>query len=262
MISSIVVTGCHNIGMNSSKKICINDTTFSVEKDIPFIRYRFDKYDEEEYAYIDKMKKQFSLSTHLAEINVNEQTATILEEIGKRFNNTIVRYVYIDITDADVVNGKLDENIMNLLNDIVVLSVDRIMLRDKTTTLDTVSAKRIIKSICTDLGTTDDMIGICSSPLSFGEYACLTAVKARELMSLYSSVVDVALPSANHQCMNCCGCIRYVTVTSEQPAPVEGKTKSTNGKSKEAKSNSGDSSTNKSSTHKKTQNLMNMFNRI
>jgi hypothetical protein len=76
------------------------------------------------------------------------------------------------------------------------------------------------------------MMGICSSPLSFDDMACLTAVKAREIMSRYSTTTDVALPSANHQSMNCCGCIRYVTVTEDIPAPSDGKQKQASGNKK------------------------------
>jgi hypothetical protein len=81
----------------------------------------------------------------------------------------------------------------------------------------------MIKQLCSQLRKSEEMFGVCSSPLSFSELACLTAVKARELMSVYSTIADVALPSANHQCMNCCGCIRYLTVTADTEAPADAK---------------------------------------
>ena len=40
-------------------------------------------------------------------------------------------------------------------------------------------------------------------------------------MGKYSAVADVALPTANHQCMNCCGCIRYIVIDSDTVAPIE-----------------------------------------
>lgn len=228
MITSIVVTGCYNIGMNSNKKIKINDNVLSVEKDIPFIRYRMESYEEKEFEYIKKMMAQFNLSTHLIEIKLNDNTKNVLEYLSTNIPN-IAKYIYTDISDEDVERGTLSDTAKQLLDNIVDYEIDRYMLKDKSKSLDTVSAKKIIKDLCKEFSLEEDMFGICSSPLSFGEFACLTAVKARELMSIYSPIADVALPSANHQNMNCCGCIRYLVVSSdtEAPADAKNKTKST-----------------------------------
>ncbi len=230
MITSIVVTGTHTIKMNSNKKIKIGDNVLSVEKDIPFIRYRFNQYTEAEYAYILNTMKQFCFSTHLAEVPLSENTANTIRYLAENIKN-IAKYVYIDITDEDMSIGDISADKLALLDTLVGLDIDRIMLKDKTTSLDTVTAKRFIKTLSKRLGFSEDTFGVCSSPLSFSDWACLTAVKARELMSIYSTIADVALPSANHQCMNCCGCIRYMTVTADTEAPSDGKVKATKEKS-------------------------------
>ena len=226
MITSIVVTGTHKIGMNSSKKIKIGDNVLSVEKDIPFIRYRFNQYTEAEYNYILESMKQFCFSTHLAEVQLSENTADVIKYLAANIKN-IAKYVYVDITDDDVASGNMSTDKISLLDKLVDIDIDRIMLKDKTTSLDTITAKRFIKTLSKRMNLTESTFGVCSSPLSFDDWACLTAVKARELMSIYSTIADVALPSANHQCMNCCGCIRYVTVTEDTLAPSDGKVKST-----------------------------------
>lgn len=226
MITSIVVTGCYNIKMNGNKKIKVNDNVLSVEKDIPFIRYRFDTYEEKEYNYIKSMMEQFNCSTHLAEINLSESASTVAEQLNTRFGN-LAKYVYIEVTDADVERGELTQEVKTQLVAVKQFNPDRYMLRDKTTCLDMIGAKKIIKDACKAIGETESNFGVCSSPLSFGDMACLTAVKARELMSIYSPIADVALPSANHQCMNCCGCIRYATVSEDLEAPADSKAKTT-----------------------------------
>ena len=222
MISSIVITGRHNIGISSGKKIKVNDTLLSVEKGIPFVRYRFDNYTEQDFEYIKQMMNKFSYSTHLVEIKLSEATKDILEYLDDNIPN-VAKYVYIDITDTEVQNKALPSTVNDLLDLTGDYTVDRYVLKDKSSTLDVISAKAIIKSCCNLLNLTDDMFGVCSSPLSFGDWACLTAVRARELMSSYSTVADVALPTANHQCMNCCGCIRYFVIDSDLEAPAEAK---------------------------------------
>lgn len=230
MITSIVVTGTHTIKMNSNKKIKIGDNVLSVEKDIPFIRYRFNQYTETEYNYILNTMKQFCFSTHLAEIPLSENTADTIRYLAENIKN-IAKYVYVDITDEDVSAGSISADKLALLDTLIKLDIDRIMLKDKSSSLDTVTAKKFIKTLITRLGYKEEIFGVCSSPLSFSDWACLTAVKARELMSVYSTIADVALPSANHQCMNCCGCIRYMTVTADTEAPSDGKVRVTKEKS-------------------------------
>jgi hypothetical protein len=247
MITSIVVDGCHNIKTNSANKIKVDDNILSVEKDIPFIRYRFNIYTENEYNYIVGMMNQFNRSTHLAEIQLNIETYRVVSELTSKFNN-LVKYIYIDVTEPEVQANALTEDKLQLLDSIKAFTIDRIMLKDKSVSLDTICAKKMFKQIMARLGITEDRLGVCSSPLSFSDWACLTAVKARELMSIYSSVVDVALPSANHQCMNCCGCIRYLVVSADTEAPAEGKAKGGSTKKAESSENDKNGEKKKSST--------------
>jgi len=222
MISSIVLTGKHKINMNSAKKIKVGDNILSVEKDIPFVRYRFDSYDESALAYIKSIMEQFNISTHLVEIPLNENVVVALQLISSQFSN-VAKYVYIELTEAEVQARQLDQNKLALIGATLSFGIDRYMLKDKSVSLDTITARAIIKSLVTCFRIAESNVGVCSSPLSFSDWACLTAVKARELMSVYSPIADVPLPSANHQCMNCCGCIRYMVVSEDLQAPTESK---------------------------------------
>lgn len=220
MITNIKLTGMYNIGVNDSNNIDVNGTNVSL-KDIPFVRYAFDKYGTDELDYIKRSMQKFAHSAHLVEIKLTENTDEYLEVLSEILDK-VAKYIYIDVTQQD-----MDSNTMNTL----VLSklaeacskcrFDRIMLVDKTTNLDMVTARKFIKEVSVRTGVTDKKIGICSSPLCMTDnLACLTAVTARELAAVYATSKDVVSPSANHQDMNCCGCMRFFTVTSDIEAPA------------------------------------------
>jgi hypothetical protein len=224
MISSIVLTDCHNVQINNSNKIKVDEQILSVEKDIPFVRYRFKSYGDKEISYIKDMKSKFTHSAHLAEVYINGNTVETFRILTEEVGN-IARYLYIDITDSDVRAKNLSNEVKDIIKQVKGYKPDRIMLRDKSTTLDMISFKSLAKMIRQEIDYPESNIGLCSSPLSFSELACLTAVKARELMSVYCDTTDVALPSANHQCMNCCGCIRYLLVDKDTEMVAESKGK-------------------------------------
>lgn len=231
MISSIMIRKPYKLAMNSSRKIQIGDKVLSVDKEIPFIRYAFDSYGQSEYDYIKNSMEQFNKATHLIQIQLNEDTIRVYNEISEKIPNT-AKYLYINISDEEVVAKSLNQNTLNLLSSLKECKFDRYMIKDNTICLDAVTGDVIIKQVASILGINKANIGFCSSPLSFGDGACLTAVKARELMCLYSTTSDVALPSANHQCMNSCGCIRYMEVTEDLVAPPETKKKGATKKEK------------------------------
>jgi len=211
----------HSIGITNNK-IEVGENLLDIKKEIPFLRYALGEITDDKLSYIKSMQEKFSASTHLIEITA-EENPNIAETVNK-VRTTLDRiavYAYFNITDDNVASGSLAFTMVEAIKSLKATNVDRIMFKDKTTTLDTVTSQNLIKQAAKESGFAVSMFGICSSPLSFGESACLTAIKARELMSKYSSIADVALPSANHQCMNCCGCIRYIEVTEDIAAPPE-----------------------------------------
>lgn len=218
MVTSIVLTGTHTIGTDTYGKFMVQDTKVSI-KEVPFVRYRFTEYNDKELEYIKSMKNKFKYSSHMVEITLGEDTRDIIERLEQISN--LIKFVYIPVDDTDVLEGLREEK-FDLLANISDKSFDRLMLKDKSSTLDVVAATRIKKELLSviKLGNIDD-IGVCSSPLSFdGKNACLTALKARELSAEYAETDEVALPSANHECMNCCGCIRYYVFNGDVEAPV------------------------------------------
>lgn len=222
MVTSIVLTGRHTLNVNSFNKLKAGDNIISIEKDIPFVRYRFGVYTDADFQYIISTMDKLKYSTHLIELNLDTNTATNLEWLKNNITN-IARFIYIDVTDEDVTRGGLTTDTLNLLMGIVQYNVDRVMLKDKSTKLDIVTAKKIIDALSKQTDIKRDNFGVCSSPLSFGDMCCLTAVRAREIMAVYSLIADVALPTANHQCMNRCGCIRYIVIDSDTDVISESK---------------------------------------
>lgn len=242
MVTSIVLTGRHTLNVNSFNKLKAGDNIISIEKDIPFVRYRFEVYTDADFQYIISTMDKLKYSTHLIEINLNTNTVTNLEWLKNNIAN-IARFIYIDVTDEDVARGGLTTDTLNLLMGIVQYNVDRVMLKDKSTKLDIVTAKKIIDALSKQTGIKRDNFGVCSSPLSFGDMCCLTAVRAREIMAVYSLIADVALPTANHQCMNRCGCIRYIVIDSDTDIISESKANAKKeSKSKQSKSTKNNSS--------------------
>lgn len=223
MISNLVLTGRYKIGLDKNDKFIMDDSKLST-KDVPFIRYRFSEYTQDDVEYIKSMKKTFKHSTHLLEFILSDKTKTELNFMLGSIED-IATYIYVPITDEEVLRG-LSELQLGLLSNIKNEVYDRIMIKDNSKTLHLVSANKIKKQISEATGFKETDIGICSSPLSFSGEACLTAIRARELTALYSSSEECAIPSANHECMNTCGCIRHKVVTSDIIVPISSTTSS------------------------------------
>ena len=221
MISSILLNGPYKIGQNSNKKIKVNDTILSVEKEIPFVRYSFGTYTDSDLDYIKSMMGQFPVSTHLVQLKLDDNTAEMVSKV--RAIGSLAVFVYGEITEDEVQAGSVSADTLEKMAKLKGLDIDRIMLKDVSTNLDTMSIRKFIKQLKAATGFPEKTFGICGSPYSFEDMCCLNAVRAREIMAKYSSISDVALPSANHQNMNTCGCIRYIAINNDLAAPLDAK---------------------------------------
>ena len=231
---SIAVTGNHNIEVINDK-FMLNGKKAST-KDVPFVRYKFDKFGPEEKNYVESMIDKFTSSCHLIELSLTpiddvfhreevlKEEVTYISNIKAQKNSAVkpILFLYIDIPDDIAEIGRIPFEIKRLI--LIAKSiypVERIALVDRTKDMCQFTADELRKDLATPLGLSANDIAICSSPLSFvNDSACLTAVKARELMAKYSLLDSPPLPSANHQCMDCCGCIKYVTITQDCPMPA------------------------------------------
>ena len=242
MVSNIVFKGRYNVGVNSQGRLMINGERSSI-KEVPFVRYRFNSYSEDDIEFILEQANKFKYSVHLVELelsgDIEEQYRLIKGSLDGKLDVGI--YIYVPIDDTDLIDGISEEKLdwIELLGDI---EYDRLMIKDKSTSMFLEGANRVKREISEILGINEVDIGICSSPLSFDGNACLTAVKARELMAIYGKSDEVSIPSANHECMNTCGCMRHMVVESDISMPENRGSKSVvvgEGVSKKKKVSSG-----------------------
>lgn len=266
--------------LKNTVKVGQSDTEVKTEKqnikDVPFVRYRFKSYGENEIAYIKKLQGVFKYSAHLAEITLGEDfNATIqtVKELTEKVDR-LCRFVYVPVDDVLLnyvnENKALPEELEDALYDIADIEVDQICIKDITSAASIIKMNNVRKSIAdVVIGSARkyESIGICGSPLTFvaDESACLTAAKAREMMAIYCrDDLPQPTPSANHQCMNCCGCIQYVIVDEPIKPYTKSQTKKvSSSKSKKSTSNENspksDSKKVKSAKSNKTESIMNTF---
>ena len=254
MVTSIVLTGKYNIGISSSNKILTPDGITINLKDIPFVRYRFDSYGPEEIAFIQENKKKFPC-VHIVEVMLDGNTKNVLDTISD-MDEMIGKIVYVPVYNEDVSTG-ISQNMLELVQSIKDCDFDRLMIKDKSDTLYALTINRIKKQIASVSGFKENDIGVCGGPGCFANgQACLTAVRAREMLAQYSERDDIVVPSSNHEgkmdsaddlesCTNHCGCIRYHVYTSNMDAPIS-ESKGKKGKANKSK----DTNTEKKETTK------------
>lgn len=248
MVTSIVLKGTYQIGISATGKIKTPDGITVDIKDVPFVRYRFSEYGDNELKFIIENKKKFPC-VHVVEIELNNNTADLLDKITE-MDDMIGKLVYIPITNQHVESG-LSEDELSLISSIVDCDFDRLIIKDKSTTLHSVALSKLKKQIRAVTDIPDNEIGVCGGACCFMDgNACLTAVRAREMLAKYSERDDIVVPSANHEgkidtidsnseCTNKCGCIRYHVYNSDMPAPVsKGSSKGTKSSKKEGDSQS------------------------
>lgn len=218
------------VGMNRNNKVKLNGTLVSMN-DIPFVRYAFEKYDDEEIEFIKQNMQRFVGPVHFIELSAT--MAGIVDACSKisQLENT-VKFLYVNIDEAVMQTNTL-EHLYDILDNIVATGIrfDRLMLRDPNNYMIPIQVSKFrsqLSNYARKLGAPANDIGICGSALSFrrGDTdggACLTAVWARQLMTDYlpDSEINRGLPVASHECMDCCGCVKYFTVTEDIPAPLD-----------------------------------------
>jgi len=238
MITNLMIMGRFDIGVNSKNAICIDNKFINIEKEIPIVRYRFKDYSEDDLQYITNNMKKFKASAHLVEIELSEKTAEQHKLFGDAMqgNLKVAKFLRIEVDDKDMSEGCLVDSKLQQLESVKSLYFDRYILVDKTTFLDYINTKRLISYVSKFMGVREGDVGICGCASSFGGDQCLSAVKAREIMSIYTNIgsneaIKIALPTANHEDMSNCGCIRHMIIESDIKIKENGAQKVAGGKS-------------------------------
>lgn len=243
MVTSIVLTGRYNISISETGKIKTPDNITIDVKDVPFVRYRFSSYNQDDINFIMENKKKFPC-VHVAEITLGDDTKQLLDTLSST-DDMIGKLVYIPITDKEVEQG-MSEETLNLIANIAECDFDRLIIKDNSTSLHSVALTKLKNQVKDVTGIKPAEIGVCGGACCFMDgNACLTAVRAREMLAKYSEKDDIVVPSANHEgkletididnaCTNHCGCIRYHIYNSDMAAPTS-KSQKSKGKSGESK---------------------------
>ena len=225
MIISLVLNGMYNIGLDGNNRVEIDDKKVSI-KDIPYVRYKFDQYEDTEVDYIEASMKKFPYSVHVADIKLGADTTAVCEKLDTKFNVNgegdvnLVMFVDIDV-DADTVERcQLSSNIAEMLENVDQSYIDRFVVRDcDQAIVDKSRADKIIKYLHTSFDIDVSNIALCGSILSGDKgycVGCLPASVVRDLQTLKSDDIELPLVPEGHQnCGGCCGCTRYKVVDSD-----------------------------------------------
>lgn len=217
MVTNLLFKSVFDVEVYKSKFTLNNEINST--KEIPFLRFNLDNYDENAVAYIKGMLDKFEYSVGICEFSLRDTLLSELDTLGE-LEDTVAKILHIRVTNDDVANGGISEHDIELLNTLSnsVHKMDRVVLHDNSTVLNPVMISLMKKQICNTLGLKgENSVGLCGSPFSFDGSSCLTAEVARDLISIYGYNRDVKIPSANHQSMDSCSCIRHFEVVEDTP---------------------------------------------
>lgn len=226
MITNLLITGEHKIKLGKSQKLAFGDSKVSV-KEIPLVRFRPSEITENTVDYFYELKEKFKYSCHILELEVSEYALNVLKVLADKEDFNIV-FLFVPVTDKELEVG-IQEDVLDLVNKCIdTYDIERLIIKDNTSMMHSIQYNELKSQItnATGGGESKHWIGICGSPMSFGDEACLTAVIAREIMANYGENDEYALPSSKHESMNECGCIRHMVIERDVTSVVEiGKSK-------------------------------------
>lgn len=217
-MENLVLTGLFDIKVVNNKFSLYGETVNI--NDVAYVRYRLDSFNSDEVdEYIGKIIEKFNVSSHLIEVPLSETSGADIERITNRYEN-VIPFLYIDVTDDDVERYSLSTEKLGLLDKFKESGafIERVMLKDKSSSLYTISGNKIREQIAKLLEMNSSDIGFCQSPLSLCDgNCCLTAERARKLSAQYNECDSASLPSANHEFKNDnnCACIKHTIVTCD-----------------------------------------------
>lgn len=226
MTSSIVITDRVKIEFDKKGKFKYTDTnlheSYEFErKEIPFVRYRFNKYGMAELGYIRNSLQKFNYSAHLAEVNLSDNTVDEIELISSL--EEVAIFLYIDLYKDNILAKNIDESTKKKLNIVkkkCLDKIERVMLKDKDGMLHMLVTRPIIKNISLFLGIPENKIGFCSCAFSMDGMCCLTAERARDIAARYSknerfAIATNAVEGKNIDTYNGCYCIRHIIISHD-----------------------------------------------
>ena len=174
--------------------------------------------------YIRSMRAKFKHSLHILKVSVADAdwAYKLMDAAPEIFLECAV-ILYINVGVGAIESGAFDDSTFELLDKFNVECnkrgasmsdiVDRVVLIDNTRKMFTTDFNKLSRQLADYTGT--GSIGVCNSPLSIGENACVTALRCREWAAKYVKSDFVVLPTANHVRKGGCNCIRYEQIHND-----------------------------------------------
>lgn len=234
MISSLRVHGKFDIGVSANDTVMMGDKEVSL-KDIPIVRFKLSSYGQDEVNYIRLIMHKLKYSSAIIEVNDDSNISEI--EVLQSMSDIAGLMYYVVIDDEKYKREQFEAS--TKLSGVMKLSnFEKVVLLDRTETMDMIGADALIKRVAKVLKIPVDKVGMCESPMCLSAgVCCLSAIDARDIASKYNFNTDVALHSANHQDMEMCSCVRHFNVTSDVEAPIKKiSTRKSSGESKKSNS--------------------------
>lgn len=220
MIKSLVLKGKYSIDVDQYERIEVDGKKLSL-KDIPYVRYVFDCYDDDTIEYIKNSIKKFKYSVHIADVTFGvdaKNTVAKLNEVFNTENMELFTMLIIPVTDEMVAGEITDAATLDMLTDLSDEDITRYVLRDNPNNIKIMSVlelSNLKKLIIRTTGCKESDISICGSQFS-KQFGCLRASFVRELQTYKSEDIEVPLVPEGHEGNgDYCGCTRYSLVTSD-----------------------------------------------
>ena len=235
MIKSLVLTGMFKIPV-SNEQIYVDGKKLAL-KDIPYIRYRFENYGEEEVNYIKECIQKFKYSVHIADITVKDGCAQTCDALDETFNNediNLFMFAIIKLTPG-MTSGEISENLRDNLEQLSKREITKYVLKDDmfnsvVCRVDEYDAvRRLLMKIT---GLKSDKFSLCGSPFEPGN-GCLTASTVRQLQTYKEADIEIPLVPEGHENSGSCGCTRYEVVSCDLIMKEATVAKKSNGEPKE-----------------------------
>lgn len=201
-----------NIGNTGKFKVAENENVLAL-KDIPAVRYKFDRYEDEDIAFIKQMHEKFKHSVHVVEFELMDHDVPLLYNKLHEAVENIAVIVHVSLNDSHAETREFTEVEQEKLQELRTVPINRLMLHDRSMNLDYQALARL-QDLALKLSKMNiKLIGCCGSPYTDSSNSCLNAALCREWSAKYNKEGEGALPSANHNSTDSnCGCLRYITI--------------------------------------------------
>lgn len=210
MITGIVFDKIVKVQLSAGDKFKVGKEKVGTNE-VPYVRYKFDGYTEDEINFIKAMKKIFVHAVHIVDVNLQDSgVADYVEFVRANVENVCLFGCYtLDDSSKDDL-----ESVLQDFRDCTVLSVlEKVVLKDETTYMMLPHFDNIKKQLFRTTGI--DNVSICSSPATTDENCCISAEYSRHLASRYGDEETVNVVATYQTKGLGCHCVRYVVINED-----------------------------------------------